>query len=133
MQLAVSYTIFAMLATAANIGSQDLAIRLYDGPYGVTLSILVGTAVGLMVKYGLDKRYIFRFRARDFGHDTRTFIAYTGMGVFTTIIFWGFEYGFDALFGTKALRYLGGILGLAIGYWLKYHLDRRFVFATGSA
>lgn len=133
MRLAVSYTIFAMLATAANIGSQEATIRLYFGSQAVTLSILVGTGVGLIVKYLLDKRYIFRFRPRDLGHDTRTFAVYTLTGVATTFVFWGFEFGFDLLFGTKLLRYLGGILGLAIGYWLKYHLDRRYVFAAGGA
>lgn len=26
------------------------------------------------------------------------------------------------------MRYLGGVLGLAIGYVIKYELDKRFVF-----
>jgi hypothetical protein len=26
------------------------------------------------------------------------------------------------------MRYLGGVIGLAIGYLTKYHLDKRFVF-----
>ena len=31
------------------------------------------------------------------------------------------------------LRYLGGLLGLGIGYWAKYHLDKRFVFRAAVA
>ncbi|HMU91334.1 MAG TPA: GtrA family protein, partial [Pseudomonadales bacterium] len=33
-------------------------------------------------------------------------------------------------FATKEMRYLGGIIGLAIGYLAKYHLDKRYVFRT---
>jgi putative flippase GtrA len=53
---------------------------------------------------------------------------YTLMGLVTTVIFWGFEFGFHHLFESKEMRYLGGVIGLAIGYFAKYLLDRRFVF-----
>lgn len=130
MRLAISYAIFALIATAANIGTQDLVIRGYSGTFDVLLSIMVGTGVGLGVKYVLDKRYIFRFRAHDAVHDGQTFLSYTVMGLLTTVIFWGFEFGFHHLFETKEMRYLGGGIGLAIGYLAKYHLDKRYVFCT---
>ncbi|HSB95028.1 MAG TPA: GtrA family protein, partial [Spongiibacteraceae bacterium] len=63
MRFVVLYMLLAAISTAANIGSQDVAIRLYTGIYSVTFSIMVGTAVGLLVKYALDKRFIFRFKA----------------------------------------------------------------------
>jgi len=131
MQLALTYALLALIATAVNIGAQDAAIRIYNGTFGVTLSILIGTAVGLAVKYVLDKRYIFRFRARDAAHDGKTFLLYSIMGLVTTVIFWGFEFGFDSVFQTKDMRYAGGIVGLAIGYLIKYRLDKRFVFRGG--
>ena len=62
-KLAINYSLFALIATAANIGAQDLAIRIYDGVFGVWTSVVVGTGVGLVVKYVLDKRYIFLFHA----------------------------------------------------------------------
>lgn len=126
--LAITYLILAVIATATNILAQDVAIRIYSGAYSVLLSVAVGTAVGLIVKYMLDKRYIFRFRARDVAHDSKTFALYTLMGVATTVIFWGFEFGFHYLFESKGMRYLGGVIGLAIGYLAKYHLDKRYVF-----
>ncbi|HET8710668.1 MAG TPA: GtrA family protein [Spongiibacteraceae bacterium] len=128
MKLAVIYALLAAIATVFNIGSQDVAIRLYSGAYSVTLSILVGTGVGLLMKYILDKRYIFQFKAKNAAHDAQTFVLYTLMGVITTVIFWGFEYGFEYLFHTKEARYIGGVIGLAIGYFVKYRLDKRFVF-----
>ena len=127
-KLAINYGIFALIATAANIGAQDLVIRNYSGAYAILVSVIVGTGFGLVVTYILDKRYIFRFRARNVAHDTQTFALYTVMGLATTVIFWGFEFGFDHIFETKEMRYLGGIIGLAIGYLTKYHLDKRYVF-----
>jgi putative flippase GtrA len=130
MNLTIKYIIFALIATAVNIGAQDIVIRNYMGAFDILISVVVGTGVGLVVKYVLDKRYIFRFRARDAAHDTRTFALYTVMGLVTTVIFWGFEFGFHHIFETKEMRYLGGVIGLAIGYLTKYHLDKRYVFRT---
>ena len=133
MRFAINYTIFALLATIANIGSQDISLRLYEGVYTVMASVLVGTAVGLVVKYVLVKKYIFQFQIKDVAHDTHTFTLYTLTGVFTTAVFWGFEFGFDYLFQSKEMRYSGGVIGLAIGYYIKYQLDKRFVFVMREA
>ena len=127
-KIALMYTIFALFATMANIGSQEVAIRLYQGSFAVMLSILVGTAVGLVLKYWLDKRYIFQYQTQSIQHGSKTFTLYTIMGVVTTFIFWGFELAFEAIYGTKEMRYLGGVIGLAIGYYVKYQLDKRYVF-----
>ena len=127
-KLAVQYAIFALIATTANIGAQDLVVQTYNGTGAIVASIVAGTGVGLVVKYLLDKRYIFRFRAANVAHDTRTFALYAAMGLATTVIFWGFELGFHYLFATREMRYLGGAIGLAIGYLAKYHLDKRYVF-----
>lgn len=130
MRLAILYTALALIAMAANIGAQDLTVRAYQGPFQIVLSVFIGTGVGLVIKYFLDKAFIFRFRARDSLHDARTFGLYTVMGLATTAIFWGFEFGFNHVFQSKDMRYLGGLIGLAIGYWTKYHLDKRFVFRS---
>ncbi len=133
MKLAMIYAILALIATGANIGAQDLMIRSYSGAFDVLMSVAVGTGVGLVVKYILDKRFIFRFRTRNALHDGQTFALYTLMGLLTTVIFWGFEFGFDHLFETKEMRYFGGVIGLAIGYLAKYQLDKRYVFRTEGA
>jgi putative flippase GtrA len=132
MRLAILYALIALIATGTNIGAQELAVRAYDGPFQIALSIFIGTGVGLVVKYLLDKAFIFGFKARDTMHDVQTFGLYTVMGIATTAIFWGFEFGFNHLFQSKEMRYLGGLIGLAIGYWTKYHLDKRYVFRSGT-
>jgi putative flippase GtrA len=130
-KLVVAYALCALVATIANIGAQDAVVWFW--PHAIFPALLVGTGIGLAVKYVLDKHYIFRFRARNAVHDGFTFVLYSLMGVATTVIFWGFELGFQWLFGTREMRYLGGIIGLAIGYVTKYHLDKRYVFRPESA
>jgi putative flippase GtrA len=133
MRLAIVYTIIALIATAANLGAQELTVRAWHGAFQIELSVFIGTGVGLVVKYVLDKIFIFRFRAASTLHDLQTFILYTGMGVVTTLLFWGFEFGFNSAFQDKNMRYVGALIGLAIGYWAKYHLDKRFVFRIQAA
>ena len=133
MKIALNYTIFAILATIANIGSQDISTRLYEGPYYLILAIFIGTGIGLVVKYILDKKYIFKYQTNNAAHDGKTFILYAIMGIVTTVIFWGFEFGFHYLYETKEMRYLGAVIGLAIGYISKYYLDKRFVFVDKKA
>ena len=133
MRLAIVYALLAFIAAGANIGAQELVVRAYAGAFQVLLSVALGTAVGLVVKYVLDKRFIFRFRARDAAHDGQTFALYALMGLGSTGIFWGFEFAFHYLYQTREMRYLGAGIGLAIGYVAKYHLDKVFVFRTRAA
>ncbi|HUR89893.1 MAG TPA: GtrA family protein [Ramlibacter sp.] len=133
MKLPLTYAILAFIATCANIAAQDIALHLHSGPWDVVLSVIVGTGTGLVTKYVLDKKYIFGFRARDAAHDGRTFALYTLTGIVTTLVFWGFEFGFDYVFASKTMRYVGAVIGLAIGYFMKYRLDRQFVFRTEAA
>lgn len=128
MALAVRYAFFALLATLTNIFFQDMANRVYEGYGGIYVSMAAGTLAGLVVKYVLDKKYIFCFRSRTLVQDSRRFLLYSLMGVFTTCVFWAAEMGFDHAFGNVPMRYAGAVLGLAVGYWMKYLLDKRFVF-----
>lgn len=59
-KLAINYAILALIATAANICAQALVICTYSGTFDIPASAVMGTGVGLVVKYILDKRYIFR-------------------------------------------------------------------------
>jgi len=130
--LVVFYSLFSFLATVVNIGSQILFVSMYPFLYAIEASILVGTILGLIIKYILDKKYIFRFKANNIGHDGKRFSLYALMGVLTTIIFWGVEYLFHILFRADFMRYVGGVIGLIIGYTIKYYLDRKFVFINES-
>lgn len=123
------YSLFAVTSIVANLLAQDITLKLYHLQYQIPLSVMVGTAVGLLIKYVLDKKYIFRFSAVSLTHDSSLFVMYSAMGLVTTLIFWGFEFIFDYLYHTKYMRYVGAIIGLGIGYFVKYNLDKRFVFS----
>jgi len=94
--------------------------------------MVAGTLFGLITKYILDKKYIFYHTPKDKKDDTKKFMTYALMGVFTTIIFWGTEIFFDMLFTADYAKYLGAILGLSVGYVIKYFLDKKFVFLDGK-
>lgn len=128
MALVARYALFALVATLVNILVQDMAGRAYTGPFELYLAMGAGTLAGLVVKYVLDKKYIFFHKTAGLGDDSRKFLLYSFMGVFTTLVFWGSEVGFDFVFGSKAMRYAGAGIGLGLGYWMKYRLDKRFVF-----
>jgi len=131
-KIAVLYTLFAVVSTAINIGSQMVSIWVYEGPFSVEISILVGTAMGLPLRYFLEKRYIFNFTSKNLVHDGKLFVFYSVMGVITTLIFWGTEYAFHLIYDTDFMRYLGGVIGLSIGFYVKYQLDKKFVFVNSS-
>jgi putative flippase GtrA len=122
------YSLFAVIATVVNLLVQELSLLVYSDRFALYVAILAGTLAGLYTKFILDKRYIFRFQTEGLGEHGKHFLLYSFMGVFTTMIFWGMELGFEFVFETRLMRYIGAILGLSIGYWVKYQLDKRFVF-----
>ncbi len=131
-KIAVLYSVFAGLSTLVNILSQMLSMLVYSDVYAVEISIFIGTLAGLPLRYFLEKRYIFSFQSKNIKHDGQLFILYSFMGVFTTAIFWVTEYAFHVIFTADVMRYAGGVLGLSIGYYIKYQLDKRFVFVDKS-
>ena len=122
------YALFALLSTIVNIGFQYLSFLLYDGFLSLYLAMFVGTLAGLVLKYILDKKYIFFHTPKSKKDDGKKFMLYSLMGVFTTFIFWGFEIAFDYIYESESAKYIGAVLGLAIGYVVKYFLDKKFVF-----
>ena len=133
IKIAVLYTLFAVFSIVINIGSQILSIWAYRGTYSVEVSILVGTAAGLPLRYFLEKRYIFNFITHNLAHDGRLFVFYSAMGVITTLIFWGTEYAFHLIYDAEYMRYVGGVIGLTVGFYVKYQLDKKYVFVSRNS
>lgn len=130
---ALLYAAFAAAAAALNLGVQWAVVHLWPWPHGTLAALAAGTAAGLVLKYVLDKRWIFGVRAPGLRHELGRFLLYTATGIATTGLFWGVELAFIAVLGTPWARYAGGGIGLCLGYASKYALDRRFVFrAPGS-
>jgi putative flippase GtrA len=131
--LAVRYIAFTIVATVVNLAVQRLVLDVAGESLAFYFALFAGTVAGLVVKYALDKRWIFADRSSGVAAHGRKFTIYTLMGVVTTVIFWGTETLFWLYWQTHAAREIGAILGLAVGYAVKYRLDRRFVFANDGA
>lgn len=128
--LVIRYALFAVLATVANLATQRLIFAAVDHEIRLFSALVAGTAVGLVLKYVLDKKWIFFDSAQPLAAETRKFSLYTLTGVVTTLIFWGAEALFWWIWQTQFMRETGAVLGLTIGYVIKYNLDRRYVFRS---
>lgn len=126
--LILRYAAFAVIATIANLATQRFVLQFGETVVHFAWAVGGGTIVGLVIKYVLDKRWIFFDLERGVKNHGRKFSLYTAMGLVTTLIFWGTETAFWLIWKTEMMRELGAILGLSIGYVVKYNLDRRFVF-----
>jgi putative flippase GtrA len=126
--LIVRYAAFAVLATVANLMAQRIVLSFGETGGHFAVAVGAGTIVGLVIKYLLDKRWIFYDADTGVKNHSRKFSLYTAMGLITTAIFWGTETAFWLIWQTDVMRELGAILGLSVGYVVKYNLDRRFVF-----
>lgn len=130
--LIARYSAFAVIAVLVNLATQRLVLAApWPSPgMGLAAAIAAGTLTGLVVKYLLDKRWIFFDSDTGLAAHGRKFVLYTTMGLVTTAIFWGSETLFWLVWRTDAMRELGAVLGLTVGYVTKYRLDKRFVFSS---
>ena len=126
--LAIKYTIFAVISTLFNLLFQFFSFLAYSDFGSLYVAMFFGTLAGLIAKYILDKKFIFYHAPKDKKDDAKKFALYSLMGVFTTIIFWGTEITFDALFQNPSAKYIGAVIGLSVGYVIKYFLDKKYVF-----
>ena len=122
------YTFFSCVAMFANLGVQRLVLWLGDTQIFLGVALVTGTVFGLVSKYLLDKRWIFYDVSNSAIQHGKKFGLYVAMGIITTIIFWGMEVAFWLTWRTEAMREIGAVIGLSIGYITKYKLDKKFVF-----
>ncbi|WP_246525465.1 GtrA family protein [Thalassovita aquimarina] len=130
--LVLRYAGFAGLATLANLAAQRLVLAGIPGQPGFVLAVICGTGAGLVLKYLLDKRWIFFDQSGGIPTHARKFALYTAMGIVTTLIFWAAETAAWVIWQTHAMREAGAVAGLTVGYVVKYRLDRRYVFGRAG-
>ena len=130
MSTFILYVLFAAVATVANLAAQEVFLRLSGS---LAVAILTGTAAGFASKYVLDKRWVFADRYTTHGQELRKVTLYGVFSVVTTLVFWLFEVAFWMAWQTDLAKYTGAVLGLAVGYAIKFVLDRTFVFRVGRA
>lgn len=129
----IRYTAFAIVAIVVNLLTQRAVLGFGETPAYFASALVAGTLAGLVLKYVLDKFWIFEDAAVGLSHDGRQFALYSLMGLATTAIFWVTETLFWLTWRTDLMREVGAVIGLGAGYYIKYHLDRRFVFAASNS
>jgi putative flippase GtrA len=125
---ALRYALFALVASLANLAVQSALLALLPVQFRFGAALVAGTGTGLLVKYLLDRRWIFFDRSRSLRVQGKQFTLYTLTGVATTLIFWVSETTCLIVFGSVHMAQIGAALGLTAGYFIKYRLDRRYVF-----
>ena len=127
MTLLFRYVLFCIVAIFVNLLTQRVFLESVFIDY-YFVALLLGTLTGLITKYILDKNYIFKDFDHSIKNNSKKFTLYTLNGVFTTAIFWGAESIFYFAYETTFARELGAVIGLSIGYFFKYKLDKKYVF-----
>lgn len=131
MSIGFKYILFAILATTVNIFFQYLSFLLIEHKYELYIAMLNGTILGMILKYYLDKNFIFYYVKKEF-NNKNIFLLYIFTSIFTTIVFWAIELWFSYYVNINYSEYLGALVGLTLGYSLKYLLDKQLVFNNQS-
>ncbi|MFL5203204.1 MAG: GtrA family protein [Microvirga sp.] len=128
----IRYVVFAGIATLVNLATQEAVVRI--APLSpLALSIVMGTVTGFILKYLLDKKWVFDDGYSGHRRELQKITLYGVFSVFTTLVFWSFEVAFWVIWRTDFAKYTGAVIGLAIGYAAKFVLDRAFVFKERQA
>ena len=90
--------------------------------------MILATGFTLLLKFWLDKKYLFEFKFNKLSNLSKKFSLYSINGIFTTILFWIIETIFYLIFENKIMVLFGAFLGLSIAYVVKYYLDKKIVF-----
>ena len=128
MNLVSRYILFCIVATLVNLLTQRIILGLIFLENNYFIALIFGTITGLITKYVLDKNYIFSDYDNSIKNNSKKFTFYTFNGIFTTVIFWGTESWFYFFYTTTFARELGAVIGLSVGYFFKYRLDKKYVF-----
>jgi putative flippase GtrA len=131
--IVIRYVGFAVIAALVNFGFQSVTLALYRGSAALPFSIAAGTLAGLVVKYVLDKVLIFFDKRQSALREIGKLVRYGSTAVVTTLIFWALELTFWQMWHDVTAKYIGAALGLAIGYALKFHMDKHFTFEQDRA
>lgn len=126
------YAMTAVLSIVANLVAQQITV-VGAPATPLMASIVVGTIVGFVAKYAMDKTWTFREAYTTPAAEAHRITLSGLLSLGTTVIFWAFELGFLAIWQTDIAKYTGAVIGLSIGYTAKFWLDRRHVFRDATA
>lgn len=129
MDKIVLYFIFAIISIILNISIQELFF-IFIGRESQVLAIamVIATIVSFVFKYFMDKFYVFNSKSETKKEEVKKVFLYGFFSVFTTLIYMVVEFAFHISFSFQHKEELGAMLGLTIGYIVKYIIDKKITF-----
>ena len=130
----IRYIIFAFISSFVNFLAQKATLWgissfLENDKMELLIAQICGLGSGFVLKYFLDRAFVFN--DKEIGskaEETKKVSLYALMSVFTTFIFMGVQWCVFFMAGKERASDVGLVIGLLIGYTVKYFLDKRFVF-----
>lgn len=119
------YVTCVVISSMSNFVAQELFYWQWPR---VELAMLFAAAVALVVKYALVRKYAFAFKPRNQTHEAQVFFIYGIWGFVTMGLFWTIELGFHYFIFIPYSRQIGTVVGLLVCGYLKFILDRDYVF-----
>ena len=124
------YATFAVIVTLINLASQRVVLSFITGNIGFFTALFIGTLVGVIIGYLLDKNWIFLDETKISKNYGKQFFLYAITGAIHTPIFWVIETLFWFIWMTEQMRELGAIIGLTLAYTVKYFILKNYIFRT---
>lgn len=130
LSLATRYAAFALFSTAVNWAMQLAILRTIPGRFSIYAALFVGTGAGFVVKYLLDKNYIFQHASANRTQEAWVLALYLGTSIVMTAFYLVSQAVIFFVYGEGVVYYASGTAVLLLGYAIKFALDGRFVFGT---
>jgi len=124
------FATFAVIVTLINLASQRVVLSFIAGNIGFFTALFIGTLVGVIIGYLLDKYWIFLDETKISKNYGKQFFLYAITGAIHTPIFWVIETLFWFIWMTEQMRELGAIIGLTLAYTVKYFILKNYIFKT---
>ena len=120
------YYAFALVAVGLNVLVQHLVFISLTHSHAIFIAMLIGAAVALVAKYFLDRKFVF---LKTSSANRRELFWYALTGGLITIVFFVAEYVIWDAYKTGLARDIGIVVGMLLGYTLKYFIDKHLVFS----
>ena len=138
----IFYVIFAVFSILLNCFTQIIFQFVFDRAnftilsqaifgeitIGFCLKMLTATIVGFVFKFIVDKFIVFEQNSDSLSKSIKQVILYGSFAVVTTAIFWATEMFFKMAFKTQTAEIIGAVIGLTVGYTIKFIFDKNVVF-----
>jgi len=127
------YMAYSFLTLILNIGIQSITLNITGrSTEAVILAIVVATVVSFVVKFFIDKNIIFKTKKGHQNERRKQVLLYAVFSIGTTLIYilveMIFHFSFDSADLYEKKEEIGAIIGLLMGYSIKYIVDMKITF-----